>query len=118
MYDLLDFSLTYREAIDEIAEERGMGLREYKLEDEDWVIVEQLRDILKARIITIENGFQLHVVHYRYSKMQPFTFRVPLQTSQAFYPPWTASSRDSNRMPTTAHILDLFRQQSLWAKTF
>jgi hypothetical protein len=50
-FDMLDFSLTYRMAIDEITSNRDLNLRKHELQDDEWEIAENLRDSLKARMI-------------------------------------------------------------------
>ena len=47
-YDMLKFACTYREAIDKITDDRSMKLRDYELKDQEWKIVEELRDSLKV----------------------------------------------------------------------
>ena len=47
-YDMLKFACTYREAIDKITDDRSMKLREFELKDDEWKIVEELRDTLKV----------------------------------------------------------------------
>ena len=46
-YDMLTFALEYREAIDLISGDREM--RKYELMDEEWVLVQQLCDVLGVR---------------------------------------------------------------------
>jgi len=50
-YDLLQFALEYRAAIDDIAGNKVANLRKYELADEDWVIASQLCDTLKVRLL-------------------------------------------------------------------
>ena len=47
-YDMLNFALEYRLALDAIAGERDMKLRKYELKDAEWVIAKQLQDVLKV----------------------------------------------------------------------
>ena len=47
-YDMLKFACTYHEAIDKITDDRSMKLREFELKDDEWKIVEELRDTLKV----------------------------------------------------------------------
>jgi hypothetical protein len=47
-YDMLNFALDYRMALDAIAGERDMKLHKYELKDAEWDIAKQLRDILKV----------------------------------------------------------------------
>jgi hypothetical protein len=49
-FDMLDFALTYRVAIDEITSNRDLNLRKHELQDNEWEIAENLRDSLKARM--------------------------------------------------------------------
>jgi hypothetical protein len=46
---MLKFAATYREPINKITGDRSMKIRQYELKDEEWTIVEQLRDCLKVR---------------------------------------------------------------------
>lgn len=50
-YDMLKFALDYRVALDAITGERDMKLRKYELNDTDWDIAGQLRDILEVFFI-------------------------------------------------------------------
>jgi hypothetical protein len=50
---MLDFAVNYREALDAIMGDRDMKLRQYELNEEDWVIARQLRDVLKVSIMVI-----------------------------------------------------------------
>lgn len=45
---MLVFAVDYRKVIDRIAGEKDMGLRDYEMDDEEWEIVQQLRDVLKV----------------------------------------------------------------------
>jgi hypothetical protein len=47
-FDMLHFALEYRAAIDAMMDKRKLGLGDYELDDEEWTLVEQLRDILKV----------------------------------------------------------------------
>jgi hypothetical protein len=47
-FDMLDFALQYRKAIDAIAAEREMGLRQFELSAKEWEIAGQLRDVLQV----------------------------------------------------------------------
>ncbi|KAG0701873.1 hypothetical protein DFH29DRAFT_760631, partial [Suillus ampliporus] len=46
-FDMLEYALVHREAIDTVTQRRELGLRKFELGDHEWEIVEQLRDILK-----------------------------------------------------------------------
>ena len=49
-YDMLDFALNYRLAIDSITSTRELNLRKYELQDDEWAVAENLRDTLKVRV--------------------------------------------------------------------
>ncbi len=48
-YDMLKFSLTYRDAINKATSERSLKLRKYELSEHEWELVAQLRNCLKVR---------------------------------------------------------------------
>ena len=47
-FDMLNFALEYRKALDMISAEREMELRQCELSEEEWRIAKQLRDVLKV----------------------------------------------------------------------
>jgi hypothetical protein len=47
-FDMLEFALEYRKAIDTIAGDRDMGLRQFELSPREWEIAGQLRDVLQV----------------------------------------------------------------------
>jgi len=47
-YDMLEFAIEYREALESITGNQRMKLRQYELTEEDWTITTQLRDVLKV----------------------------------------------------------------------
>jgi len=47
-YDMLEFAIEYREALESITGNQRMKLRQYELTEEDWTIATQLRDVLKV----------------------------------------------------------------------
>ncbi|KIK17074.1 hypothetical protein PISMIDRAFT_74078, partial [Pisolithus microcarpus 441] len=46
-FDLLEYALNHRKAIDTVTQRRELGLRKFELGDHEWELVEQLHDILK-----------------------------------------------------------------------
>jgi hypothetical protein len=50
-YDMLDFSIDYRSALDAMTANRGLNLRQYELDNEEWIVAEKLRDLLKVCFI-------------------------------------------------------------------
>jgi hypothetical protein len=49
-YDMLEFAVEFREALDSITGNQRMKLRQYELSEEDWEIATKLRDVLKASL--------------------------------------------------------------------
>ena len=47
-YDMLEFCIKYREAIDALCGERNLNLRRYELDDNEWKLATQLRDVLSV----------------------------------------------------------------------
>ena len=47
-FDILNFAIDYRKAIDSISADREMELRQFELTEAEWVIAMQLRDVLKV----------------------------------------------------------------------
>ncbi len=47
-FDMLDFAIRYRVAIDAMTAVREFDLRRYELASTEWNIAEELRDVLKA----------------------------------------------------------------------
>jgi hypothetical protein len=46
---MMRFVLTYRVAIDQITADKALKLRKYELDNDDWVIIEDLVSVLEAR---------------------------------------------------------------------
>jgi hypothetical protein len=47
-FDMLNFALQYRAAIDDVTSNKTAGLRQYELNDEEWGIARQLCSSLKV----------------------------------------------------------------------
>ena len=56
-YNMLKFAFAYSEPINRITSERSMKIRQFELNDQEWTIVEQLRDCLKACFFFVYNLF-------------------------------------------------------------
>ena len=55
---MMHFVLTYRKAIDQITADKGLKLRKYELDNDDWVVVEDLFNILKVYSLVC-----MHYIH-------------------------------------------------------
>ncbi len=47
-YDMLEFAICYRPAIDTMTSIRDLDLRKYELASSEWKIAAELRDVLKV----------------------------------------------------------------------
>jgi hypothetical protein len=47
-YEMLSFAYTYRQAYNELTDNRGMKMRKYEVSDSEWEIVNQLAKVLKV----------------------------------------------------------------------
>jgi len=47
-FDMLDFAISYRSALDTVTADRDMKLRQFELSEEDWKMAAHLRDALKV----------------------------------------------------------------------
>ena len=47
-YDMLEFAIRYRSAIDDITGDKSANLRKYELDDDEWRIAVQLQNTLKV----------------------------------------------------------------------
>jgi hypothetical protein len=45
---MLEYALDHRRAVDLVTQKRELGLRKFELTDDEWQVVEQLRDVLKV----------------------------------------------------------------------
>jgi hypothetical protein len=59
-YDMLKFALEYRKAIDVLTADRLNGLRMYELNDTEWIIAQQLCDILAVSHSVTIHGLLCH----------------------------------------------------------
>ena len=48
-YDLLEFAVKYRQAIDALTADKQLKLRKYELFDDDWRIIDELVSVLQVR---------------------------------------------------------------------
>lgn len=52
-FDMLHYALEHRKAVDTVTQQRDLCLRKYELDDDEWVVVEQLHDVLKVRVLCV-----------------------------------------------------------------
>jgi len=56
-YDMLKFTLGYRVAIDKVTADKGLKLRRYKLDNDNWVIIEELVSVLE---VCLSHSIHIH----------------------------------------------------------
>ena len=56
-YDMLEFAIEYREALESITGNQRMKLRQYELTEEDWEIRTQFHDILKVHYYALSFNY-------------------------------------------------------------
>src|SRR5882757_6608512 len=49
-YDMMHFVLKYRKAIDKVTADKALKLRKYELDNDDWIIVEDLVSVLEVSV--------------------------------------------------------------------
>ncbi|KAG1782522.1 hypothetical protein EV702DRAFT_950460, partial [Suillus placidus] len=47
-FDMLEFAINYRKAIDAMTDKHKLGLGEYEMDDHEWMLVGQLQDTLEV----------------------------------------------------------------------
>ena len=62
-FDMLDYALEHRKAVDTVTQWQDLGLHKYELADHEWEIVEQLQDVLKVRAIVYYIYLVKHANH-------------------------------------------------------
>lgn len=92
-FDMLEYALNHRKAVDSVTQDRALGLRKFELDDSEWVLLEQLHDVLKVRA---SNTLLWLCVKqpYRSSRMPRCTFHAPRQTSLLSFLPWISLMRN------------------------
>lgn len=66
---MLDMALEYQEAVTVMTERQQNGLRELELSDDEWEILQKLRDVLKVTVTVTRIPSMLHLTTTRFSKM-------------------------------------------------
>jgi hypothetical protein len=49
-FNMLNFALQYQPALQKVTSECEIGLCEYEMDNDEWAIAKELRDVLKAHI--------------------------------------------------------------------
>jgi hypothetical protein len=67
---MLDFAIMYRKALDLLSGERGNGLREFELKEDEWKMVVQLCDVLKVTVFGLSLQFLSDFSHRSFKRRQ------------------------------------------------
>ncbi|KAG1718295.1 hypothetical protein EDD22DRAFT_792586 [Suillus occidentalis] len=71
-YDMLDFVVEYRQALDDFTGDCKFGLRDFELSEQEWTIAKQLRNILEVSHAVFALSLLMPVLHPRH-KLTYFT---------------------------------------------
>jgi hypothetical protein len=110
-YDMLEFAVNYRGAIDTMAAHHDLNLWKYELEPVEWKIAKELRDVLKVCVLFYFNCVSNEL--YRSTRTRLSSFREEPQTLPQSYWLWTTSTKSFLHYliaPTSSH----FRSVLLW----
>ena len=92
-FDMLEFAIRYRVAIDAMTAVREFDLRKYELVSAEWDIAMELRDVLKVSNPSLPFVLLVHTILSRFSKTQHYFFLVTSPTWPLSSPPWMSSTR-------------------------
>jgi hypothetical protein len=88
-YDMVDFAYTYKDAIMNITAIRDMKLRDYEIDEDEWEIIKQLRDVLKVRHWHFTRG-NILTNRDRFLKMErSFSLVMEHPVSRPSFQQWT-----------------------------
>ena len=91
-YDMLKFSLAFREALDTIMGEKEMKLWKYEMDEEEWEIARQLCEVLKVSFSLLRKCHSNNIT--RFSRTQLYFSRgMESQTWRPLFLPWTTLTK-------------------------
>ena len=103
-YNMLEFAINYRLAIDKITGDKSANLHKYELDNDEWMIAMQLHNILKGCNPWIFLSHSYRSLGARYSKMPHYFFPIQPPVLQLSFLLWTILTRP---LPITPLILTL-----------
>jgi hypothetical protein len=107
-YYMLDFAFKYRAVVDAMTADKSLKLRKFELEDEEWLVVEDLVAILKVTTILYCSFAALTLMH-RNIKMRPSSFPRTRPASRQLFLLWIGLQTLSTSRPETHITLQLSR---------
>ena len=101
-FNLLEYALKHRRAVDLLTQRRDLGLRKFELSDNEWVIVKQLHSVLKVSKHVDSTCLIKHTQMQfdRSSRTPHFSSRAQRQTSRWSSQRWTTSIKNLQRIHT------------------
>ena len=87
-YDMLSFALEYRTAIDAMTADKGLKLRDIELEDEEWLIVGDLVQLLSVSTVICHLLMALTLLHRNTKRQHSISPKILLAFRQLSLP-WT-----------------------------
>lgn len=112
-YDMLEFAIEFREALDTITGDKEMKLRKYEMDSEEWEIAHQLRDVLKVSIgpVLVSKLTQQLLPPVRSSRTQLcFSREIVSRTWQPLFPLWDTLTMSSLPVSLTSFSAQQFVQ--------
>jgi len=122
-FDMLDFAVQYRVAIDAMTAVREFDLRKHELVSAEWDIAAELRDVLKVSNPSLLLVLLVFTILSRFSKRQHFIFLVASPTWLPSSLPWTTLTnsllRHLGHRPSTPlqSVLHSPSAKGLWTDT-
>ena len=92
-FDMLEFAIQYRPAIDAMTAAHNFSLRQYELVSAEWKMASELRDVLKVSLLLL---LQYNVPHsifdmsFRFLKTQHYSSLKAPQILRPSFLPWTS----------------------------
>ena len=120
-YEMLTFAYTYRQAYNELTDNRGMKLRKYEVLDSEWEIVKQLANVLKVCTLSVTLVFRFFLIIvdvFRSLKTRPFSFLALHQISRRLFPPWITLTSILQQLQRTRNTCRLFKLPSRSGNAF
>jgi hypothetical protein len=99
-FDMLDVAIEKREAVDAITDDKKNKIRELGLDDDEWDILEQLRDVLEVRDDPSSPVVVMSWQQLPFSRAVTDKFSDSQGRNSTFLVPW------SDRQPRNGHSSD------------
>ena len=95
LFDLLEYILSHRKAIDLVTQRCELGIRNLELSDKEWELVEQLHSVLKVSMHWQHVWLDTNKYNHRFSRTQHCSFRAQPPVLLLSSLLWTTSTWNS-----------------------